>query len=98
MFLLNSGSAVLAREKGLVFPVTQSSAFSVSCGFSSVFIHGCVCLFVSTGLVKPGIVTNVIFSSSSSSMACSMAFDLASAIAAFLFAARTALSCTNFAK
>ena len=81
-----------------MFPVMQSSVFSVSCGFPCLFIHACVCSLESKGSVKPGIVTNVILSSSSSSMACSMAFNLASAIAAFLFAARTALSCTNFAK
>ena len=62
-----------------------------------MFIHARVCSLVSMGSVKPGVVTYVIFSSSSSSMACSMAFNLASAIAA-LFAARIALWCTNFAK
>ena len=81
-----------------MFPVTQSSVFSVSCGFPYLFLHACVCSLESTGSVKPGIKTNVILLSSSSSMACSMAFNLASAIAAFLFAARMALSCTNFAK
>ena len=63
-----------------------------------MLVYPRLCLFVSVSSVKPGIAANVILSSSSSSMACSMAFNLASAIAAFLFAARTALSCTNFAK
>ena len=100
-FLLKLRSAVLSftlkcSSKGLVFPVTQSSVLSVSCGFSCVLMHACVCSLVSTGSVKPGIVT-VIFLLSSSSMACSMAFSFALAIAA-LFAERTAFSCTNFAK
>ena len=48
-------------SKEFVFPVTQSSVFSASCGFSWVFIHARVCSLVSMGSVKPGVVTYVIF-------------------------------------
>ena len=70
----------------------RSSVSIVPCAL----IQARVISFVSIGLSKPGIATIVAFPSSSS-IDCSIAFSLASAIASFLFAVNTALSHSNLA-